>query len=491
MIFLDKFLNSITTYRLVLNSLVFLTAISVILAAFDRLRYSWTVTVMVPSLLALLAACYFSNFIFSKVFNVPVNAESSLITAFILFLILAPADTSKQIMILVIAGVVAMASKYLLAPFRKHLFNPAAFAAATLYIFGLDSAVWWVGDPWMLPFVFITGFLIVRKIKRFSMVVSFFVAWLLSLSFFGRAIFSSFQSFFFALGPILFYATIMLTEPITTPPTKKLQWIYGALNGLLLNVPIRLGGFSATPEIVLMIGNVLSYATGSRRRYELTLKGKNEIAKDVCEFVFTPDRKINFKPGQYLEWTLAHDKKDSRGNRRYFTIASSPTEGDVKLGVKYNNPPSSFKRALFTMQDGDTFGAGQLGGDFVMPRDTTKKLVFIAGGIGITPFRSMIRFLLDKNERRDITLFYATKTEAEIAYRDIFTEAKNKLGIKTEYIVGRFIDDEFVRRVVPDYHERIFYISGPDAMVNTFKKMLLKMNVPRRSIITDYFPGFA
>ena len=300
----------------------------------------------------------------------------------------------------------------------------------------------------------------------------------------------SLQSFQFALGPALFFATIMLTEPITTPPTRRLQIIYGALAGFLLNVNFSVGNLAATPEFVLILTNIFSYSTSLKRKLILSLKEKRKLAKDVYEFVFIPDAKFSFRPGQYLEWTIAHKKTDSRGSRRFFTIASSPTEDHIKLGVKYNNPPSSFKNKLFGFENGDKILAGQLGGDFVLPRDSNRKLVFLAGGIGITPFRSMIKYLLDKRETRDIVLFYSAKSDDEIAYRDLFAEAQCKIGFRPKYVIGNLITEELIKNEVPDYIERDFYISGPEAMVNAFKKMLLRMGVSRFNITTDYFPGF-
>ena len=319
---IDRFLNTITMYRLVLYGLIFLAVVSMALSYLGRLSYGWSIASMLFSLVALLVSCYFSNLIFSKIFRIPTNVESSLITALILFFIMPPAVTQKQAIILVLGGFIAMASKYLLSPFRKHIFNPVAFSAFTLYAFNISAAIWWVGDPSMIPFVLIVGFLIVRKIKKFAMFLSFALAWLLSLSFFGNTIFISLISFQFALGPTLFFATIMLTEPITTPPTRKLQMVYGALAGFLLNVNFGVGNLVATPEFILIATNIFSYSTSLKRKLVLLLKEKRQLAKNVYEFVFIPDAKFSFKPGQYLEWTIAQKKTDSRGKISSFTIAS-------------------------------------------------------------------------------------------------------------------------------------------------------------------------
>jgi ferredoxin-NADP reductase len=199
---------------------------------------------------------------------------------------------------------------------------------------------------------------------------------------------------------------------------------------------------------------------------------------------------------------LGHEPTDQRGNRRCFTISSSPTEEDVRIGIKFYPNPSSFKKTLANMKAGNIIMASQLSGDFVMPKDKNKKLVFIAGGIGITPFRSMAKYLIDKNERRDIVLLYSNKKENEIAYRDIFDKA-GEFGMKSVYTItdsgvregweGKigFIDENMIKTEVPDFKDRIFYISGPHIMVTTFENVLKNMGVKRGQIKTDYFPGFA
>jgi ferredoxin-NADP reductase len=143
------------------------------------------------------------------------------------------------------------------------------------------------------------------------------------------------------------------------------------------------------------------------------------------------------------------------------------------------------------MQKGEKILAGQLSGDFYLTQDKNKKLAFIAGGIGVTPFRSIVRYMIDLGDRRDAVLFYAVKSEDEIAYRYLWIEAEAKVGLRTEYIVGKFINEDLIADKLPDFKERTFYISGPEAMVNAYKKLSRKMGVARTQIITDYFPGFA
>ena len=232
----------------------------------------------------------------------------------------------------------------------------------------------------------------------------------------------------------------------------------------------------------------------------LTLERIEEAAADTYDFIFSSPRKLAFEAGQYLEWTLGLDRPDNRGNRRYFTLASAPTEDSVRLGVKFYPMSSAFKRALVAMEPGDTIYASQLAGSFTLPRNPDAKLAFLAGGIGITPFRSMLQYLIDEGEKRPIVLLYGAETADDIAYRDVLDAARRELGIRAIHAVANgarrgeypgLIDAKLVREAIPDYRERIFYISGPQAMVKTLRRMLLKLGVRRSRIKVDFFPGFA
>src|SRR5258706_9040060 len=126
----------------------------------------------------------------------------------------------------------------------------------------------------------------------------------------------------------------MLTEPLTTPPTSFLESLYGGMVGILF-APIHIGLFFTSPEMALSIGNIFSYLVSPKQKLTLILHEKIKLTPDIYDFVFTTKSKLNFKPGEYLEWTLGQKHTDSRGNRRYFTISSSPSETDVRIGVKF------------------------------------------------------------------------------------------------------------------------------------------------------------
>jgi ferredoxin-NADP reductase/Na+-translocating ferredoxin:NAD+ oxidoreductase RnfD subunit len=493
---IDNFLNRITMYRLVLYYLIGLVAVAAILGGMQILPYS-PISILVSALI-LVAACWVTNKAFAALFRAQTNVESDYITALILALIISPISLRpfdvSGFLFLCAAAVCAMASKYILAIHKKHIWNPAALAVAlTALLFG-QYASWWAGGnlPMLTP-ILIGGLLVVRKIHRFDLVLPFFAAATASIVLTNLG-FDPLATAEAALlhTSMLFFGFVMLTEPLTTPPTRPLRIAYGVLTGAMFSPLLHIGQVYSTPELALVLGNVFAYAVSPKSKYRMRLRSKETEARDIQTLTFQTDRKINFRPGQYMEWTLAHAGPDSRGNRRYFTLASSPTESDIQLGVKLYAPSSSFKRRLAAFRPGDTIMGGALAGDFTLPKDPSQKLVFLAGGIGITPFRSMLKYLSDRGERRDIVLFYSNRSATDIAYRATLEEATQKLKLKILYIntdTGERIDSRFIKKEVPDCAERMFYLSGPRTMIVAFQKTLRNLGIPRQRIRTDFFPG--
>jgi len=490
-------------YRLVLYILIALVCVASFLSYFSLVPS--TPTFIIVSALVLVAVGRIANSLFSWAFDAPTNFESVYITALILALIMTPAKSFSDLVVLSWAVTLAMLSKYVLAINRKHIFNPAAVGVVITGLVLGQPASWWVGTAWMAPFVAISGFLVIRKLRFYDLAWGFFMVVLVVSLFIAvihgndlvtgisRIILDSF---------ILFLGSIMVTEPLTMPPTSRLQMIYGGLVGLLSVPQVSLFAFSFSPEMALCVGNIFAYIVSPKEKLLLTLSKKVKIAKDSFEFAFTPAKKFAYTPGQYMEWTMPHPHADSRGTRRYFTLASSPTEETLLLGVKFSQNGSSYKKAFLSLNHQTPVVTGQLAGDFVLPKNPQQKLAFFAGGIGITPFRSMIKYLLDMKQSRDIVLCYSNKVADEIAYQDIFDAAEKKLGIKVVYTltdkftvpsewkgkVGR-IDQELIKKEIPDFSERLFYLSGPQSMVVGYETVLKKLGVHQKNIKKDFFPG--
>lgn len=456
---INNILDKITMYRLVLYFLILLVVIGFFLQ--PPLNFGL-------SLIFLISVSLITNSIFSKVFAAPTNLESVYISALILSLILMPAKNFQGLILLFLAAVLTNASKYILAIRKKHIFNPAAISVLITTLILNNSTTWWIGNARTWPVILVGGLLITHKLRRFEMILPFLLT----------AILIGFNIQYIIHTPLLFFAFIMLSEPLTAPTSKPFRILYGILVGVLYSVKIF------TPEMALVIGNVFAYLVSSKDKLVLTLKEKIQVAPDVYDFIFTPNRKFNFIPGQFMEWTLPHSKPDSRGTRRFLTLASSPTESDIRIGVKYYDSPSSYKKSLLNT-DGPIV-ASQLAGDFVLPSNQSAKLAFIAGGIGITPYRSIIKYLIDKNAMRDIILIYINKTAAEIVYKDVWDQS----GIKTIYVntseVGH-LNSQMITDNVPDYKDRAWYISGPHLMVSATKDLLKSLDISH--IKTDFFPG--
>ncbi len=490
-------------YRLVLYVLVALLLFAGIVSSFGFLSFS--PIYLAWSLVLITVISLISNTVFARVFKAPSNPESTYITALILALIIAPPASFLDIHFLSLvfwASAWAMASKYLFAIGNKHLFNPAAFGVAMTAFFLVEPATWWVGTSIMIPVVVVGGFLITRKIKRFDLVLSFLGVAALVIAIpalvNGVGIIGSLTRVFVYV-PTVFLATVMLTEPMTTPPTRIQRILYGSVVGFIFLPGVHIFNMYATPELALLVGNLFSYLISPKRKLILTLVDRVRLTPDVYEFVFTSNHTLKFSSGQYLEWTLPHGSYDRRGIRRYFTIASAPSDNMIRLGTKFYTPASSFKKTMTSLKKGSTIVASQLAGDFTMPRNTKKKLVFIAGGIGITPFISMIRGLIDGNKSRDIVLLYANRTAADTAYREILDDAAAH-GVRTVHAFSlepkasggiATINGEVIRTQIPDFMERAFYVSGPPGMVTGISATLRSIGVSPSHIKADYFPGFA
>lgn len=438
----------------------------------------------------LVAICFFANQALAKIFKTTPNPESQLITGLILTLLIGPLPVLSNLGFLTLAAAAAQGSKYLLAIKKRHIFNPAAFGVIAAAILINQGASWWVGNIYLLPFVVLGGIVMTRKIHRWHLVGSFLGVYL-----FLALLFSDPSSIIFR-SPILFFSMVMLVEPLTSPQDRNLRIYFAITVALLLALFQKF--FPQIPyglELSLLAGNLTWRLAKLDTRLSLTLIKKEQIAANIYAFWWQPVGKLNQVPGQFMEWTLPHPHPDSRGIRRFFTISSSPTESRLLLTTKFaEGGGSSYKAALKNLKLGAEIIVNNLSGDFVLPRDERRKLVFIAGGIGITPFRSIMKYLLDAGECRDIILLYSIKNENEIVFRDIFEEMEKSCTTKTKYVVTEkdgYIDEALLKKEVPDWPERLFYVSGPEPMVAAFEKMLAAMGVRRPNIKRDYFPGYA
>jgi ferredoxin-NADP reductase len=492
---LDYWLSKVTMYRLVTLCLSALLGVALLVALTGQLGFApWLLLVSVA---ILLAATYGSGRLFGWLFGVRPHGESSIITALILACLFFPPISVLAAVKLVLVGCFASASKYLIAIRGRHILNPAATAAVIASVTGLAGAAWWIATPALLPVALIIALLILYKTRRLQMGVLFMllatILVTISAMLFGTAFV---PSLLMAIEswPIVFLAGVMLSEPLTQPPRRWQQLSITVLIAVLMVVPLRTPVIAMTPALALLIGNAVSWYWGSRRALKLTFVKKVQLTPSSYEFVFTGN--VPFVAGQYIELTLPHHGADSRGVRRVFTIAASPGDKTMRFGIKIPERHSTFKQALTQLQEGTVVAATRVAGDFVLPAETARPILFVAGGIGITPLISYVRSYTGRN----IVLVYAVSSPAEIAYRDVLAVAGIRVIVVTpvatiddipggwEVIDGAAVTPEILQKAVPDIRERMVYISGPPLMVNAVKRTAKKLGA--RAVKTDHFAGY-
>ncbi len=440
------------------------------------------------------------NIVCATWWKVAPNHISTIITILIVYFMVDPPQTITGLSWLLLMVALAMVSKYVIVFGRQHLVNPAAIGVALITTPAFTEATWWVAAPPMFMPLLITGGLVVYKMRRIGMVLTFllvgYVVFLFEEWRFGNTILESWSVYWLSY-PALFLACFMLTEPFTMPGTRRLQYGYGALVGILANIAVPLPWrLAMSPELALVLGNLAAYPFSLRRKYRLRLIGKQLLTPTVVEYQFRRPARLRFQAGQYLEWMLPHKKPDKRGLRRYFTIASGEDEYVIRLALKQPAKPSSFKAALAALPVDGSLIVSQRAGDFVLPKDPLVPIAFVAGGIGVTPFRSHATTLSGRGETRDIVTLYAAQNLAELAYRSELAAVGRVVPIVFEGDAGPggesgYLSEDIIRRRVPDYRDRVWYVSGPPGMVTSTVTILRQLGVPKKSIHEDFFPGLA
>lgn len=504
----DTVLGRVTMYRLVTLSLGTLAIYAFILSLAGQVFY--TPLELLATLVTLLLVGYLTNRLFGALFQVQPHSESSTITSLLLFFILWPGIEPAELAWIALAATVASASKYLLAIRGRHVLNPAAVAALVMSVLasylvlpGVSPSVWWVANPWLLPGVVILGGLVLIRTKRLTMALVFVViSWALVTvrlvtggQELGAALLAPLTSY-----PILFLAAFMLTEPLTLPPRRWQQLAEAAIVAVLFSIPFMIGQVASTPELALIVGNVLAFAVARRRGMRLTLEGTRTLTPTAVEYRFSSKRSIPFAAGQYLELSLPHRGADVRGSRRVFSISSPPDDDrTIRVAMRVPERASSFKRALSTLPIGASLSATGVWGDFVLPKDAAKPILLIAAGIGITPFTSQLSRLHLRGEERDVVLVYVVSDPRELAYAaELETWGTSvlvagptddvRLPAGWRAIGPGRLDHERLAAAVPDLAEREVFISGPPAMIDALKPALRGIGVGR--VRTDAFSGY-
>lgn len=491
----NKALNPLSMYKGIAMGLTFVWFVAVVFSFIGWLDY--LPLAMLASLGVFGVVTVGASVLFGWLFGVRPHVDSSIITALILALIFTPTLDAGGLMVQALVALIAAASKFVLVWKGRHIFNPAAIAAVIVAFTGLGAASWWVATPALTPFVLILALISLYKTRRL-LVAGVFVA--ISVPLVIGYLLTNGVDFMSAIAvlpawPILFFAGVMLTEPLTLPPRKWQQYLEAAIVAVLFAIPFDLGLFSMTPALALVAGNLIAFGFARREHIALTFKQLRPLTPTTDEIVFTPAKPVHFEPGQYMELSIPHSKKDLRGSRRSFSMTSVPGADEVTFGVKFYEPSSSFKKALRSLKEGANISATMTGGDFVLPKDAKTPLALVAGGIGITPFISHLKSL---KETRDIVLIYAVNTNEEIAYRDVLAKAGITVVIASaddvvlesgwSQIKEARLSQDAIASAVPEIEKRTVYISGPPPLVDSVKRSARKLGA--KTIHTDYFVGY-
>ncbi len=226
-------------------------------------------------------------------------------------------------------------------------------------------------------------------------------------------------------------------------------------------------------------------------RYRSRLLRANDIAEGTVEFVLERPEGFAFLPGQHVSIKLDRLKfEDPLGPRRTFTIASAPHEPELLFVTR--NRGSGFKRTLFEGGT-DMELLGPLGN---MTLDASKPALFIAGGVGISPFRSMVLDVLHRDSDQPMTLLYSERREAAAVFLPLFGETarSHPSRFRFELILtggdaAKRIDAERIRRAAGDLRP-IFYLCGPPGFVESVQNMLRDLAVDARNIKAEIFRGY-
>lgn len=230
---------------------------------------------------------------------------------------------------------------------------------------------------------------------------------------------------------------------------------------------------------------------------------KEQIAKRTKAFYFKKPPGFQFIAGQYLNWRINNPKEtDEEGNRRFFSIAAAPHEQDLMLATRMRD--TAFKRNLDKMQTGDEIEIFGPSGKLVLHDDPNIQAVFLTGGIGVTPFRSMILEVTHKKLPHKIFCFYSNRRLEDTPFLDDLIKAQlensnfklittmTEMEKSSQDWVGErgMIDKELLQEYLMNLTNAIFYIAGPPGMVEAISKMLLENGVSEENIILENFTGY-
>jgi ferredoxin-NADP reductase len=231
------------------------------------------------------------------------------------------------------------------------------------------------------------------------------------------------------------------------------------------------------------------------------IKEKREVAKGTLLVVFDlQGAEVDFRAGQYF-WVELPDRghQDEKGLRRHISVVTSPTERGV-LGLCTRLRDTAFKTTLAELEVGDEVEVEEPKGDYRLPEDTSRDYVFVAGGIGITVFRSMLRYIADTGEPYRVTLVYSNRDRESTPFLDELQELEGRIpGLKLVLTMTeddgwdgetRRVDAEMLRDHLGELGAHTFLVAGPPPMVEAVVEQISGAGVPDEQVFPDRFSGY-
>ena len=237
--------------------------------------------------------------------------------------------------------------------------------------------------------------------------------------------------------------------------------------------------------------------------YAIRLKKREEVAEGTMAFHFERPAGFQFKAGQYFLLTLIDPAEtDAEGNDRTFSIASAPFESDLIVATRMRD--SAFKRVLKTIPIGTEVNMEGPYGSFVLHNDASRPAVLLAGGIGITPVRSMILQAAREKLPQRIYLFYSNRRPEDAAFLEELQKMENEnphyrlFGTMTDMEKSHqpwrgetgYIHREMIAKFIEDFSAPIYYVVGPPGMVGSMRSVLARAGVSNEKIRAEEFAGY-
>lgn len=222
---------------------------------------------------------------------------------------------------------------------------------------------------------------------------------------------------------------------------------------------------------------------------QLILIEKEHLTDNVCAFRFKPSEPLNYIAGQYIRVQLLHEAPDQEGTKRWFTNSAAPYEGIMQITTRITN--STFKQALSKLEPGDALQLiGMPEGNFTW-QDSDLPKVFIAGGIGITPFHSIFRQRAHDKLPLNVTLIYSGRSQVSLPFNTELSEWQlQDANFKLIYNIGEPLSAAAISAIYPEINASLVYVSGPEPMVEALSKELKENGLPENQLKRDDFPNY-